>query len=344
MSDLDSSNKKFQIFISSTYSDLIEERRAVTESILGMNHIPVGMELFEASNEDQWTYIKNRIREIDYYIVIVAERYGSMGPDGISYTEMEYRFALESNIPIAAFLLHDSQRSNWPRDKVDFPNHEKINQFRLLCEQKVVAYWHDSGSLSSKCQLALGGLIRRYKRPGWVSGDLAVSPSVLSELARLSKENADLRELVSRYDASFGENSTMQKAINHITTSIGELILLYSPIVKFSIPEENFLDKDINNLTILQIFSNRVSDFYGTFDLSSLIQRSISEILSHRPLSNAQKWFRQLGEFLESLLQIWGIVESSRVQYQNGTAPYFKLSDLGSRVFDGSLMKYRKEI
>jgi hypothetical protein len=88
------SPKKYQIFISSTFEDLTEERRLVTEAILSMNHIPVGMELFAAGNEDQWTFIKNRIQESDYYIVIIAERYGSIGPKGISYTEMEYRYAI----------------------------------------------------------------------------------------------------------------------------------------------------------------------------------------------------------------------------------------------------------
>jgi Domain of unknown function (DUF4062) len=79
--------------------DLVDERRAVTEVILSMGHIPVGMELFEAGNEDQWSYIKNRILEVDYYLLIMAERYGSIGPGGISYTEMEYRYAIEPGGP-----------------------------------------------------------------------------------------------------------------------------------------------------------------------------------------------------------------------------------------------------
>jgi len=37
--------KKFQIFISSTYSDLIEERQAAVSAVLKAGHIPAGMEL-----------------------------------------------------------------------------------------------------------------------------------------------------------------------------------------------------------------------------------------------------------------------------------------------------------
>jgi hypothetical protein len=40
--------KKFQIFVSSTFVDLEDERRAVIEAILDLGHIPIGMEAFQA--------------------------------------------------------------------------------------------------------------------------------------------------------------------------------------------------------------------------------------------------------------------------------------------------------
>jgi len=43
-------NKKYQVFVSSTYKDLKEERMAVTHLLLKMGFIPVGMEQFPASN------------------------------------------------------------------------------------------------------------------------------------------------------------------------------------------------------------------------------------------------------------------------------------------------------
>ncbi|RUV66765.1 MAG: DUF4062 domain-containing protein [Mesorhizobium sp.] len=35
---------KYQIFVSSTYADLVDERRSVIEAVLNLGHIPVGME------------------------------------------------------------------------------------------------------------------------------------------------------------------------------------------------------------------------------------------------------------------------------------------------------------
>ncbi|MEO6908255.1 MAG: DUF4062 domain-containing protein [Abditibacteriaceae bacterium] len=83
-------NPKYQIFISSTYEDLKDEREQVLKAILRLGHIPIGMEMFNAANETQWEMIKRRIEESDYYIVIIAHRYGSIEKEsGLSYTEKE---------------------------------------------------------------------------------------------------------------------------------------------------------------------------------------------------------------------------------------------------------------
>ena len=96
------------------------------------------MELFQAGDESQWIYIKKSISECDYYLVIVAERYGSEGPEGRSYTEMEYRFASDMGIPVAAFLLDERARDGWPQGKLEPAKKEKIDAFRALCRSESV--------------------------------------------------------------------------------------------------------------------------------------------------------------------------------------------------------------
>lgn len=54
-------NKKYQVFVSSTYKDLQEARAKVRDAILSMYHFPVGMELFGAANEEQWQIISETI-------------------------------------------------------------------------------------------------------------------------------------------------------------------------------------------------------------------------------------------------------------------------------------------
>ena len=123
--------KKYQIFISSTYTDLIEERKKVRDTILNMLHFPVGMEVFGAADEEQWEIIKDTIDSSDYYVLIIARRYGTIiseGPDaGISYTEKEYRYAKEKGIPILAFLMDDSVAVTI--DKIDSEHKEELQNY-----------------------------------------------------------------------------------------------------------------------------------------------------------------------------------------------------------------------
>lgn len=44
-------DKRYQVFVSSTFEDLQEERREVMQALLSLNCIPTGMELFPAADE-----------------------------------------------------------------------------------------------------------------------------------------------------------------------------------------------------------------------------------------------------------------------------------------------------
>lgn len=54
-------DKRYQIFVSSTYADLREERSKVIQALMEMDCIPAGMELFPAADEDQWQFIRVQI-------------------------------------------------------------------------------------------------------------------------------------------------------------------------------------------------------------------------------------------------------------------------------------------
>lgn len=106
-------NKRYQIFISSTYEDLKEERQKVTQAILKLYHFPIGMEMFHADNEKQWIQIKNTIDMSDYYVLIIGRCCGTLiEKEKISYTEKEYNYALMKGIPILAFIIADDAKNN----------------------------------------------------------------------------------------------------------------------------------------------------------------------------------------------------------------------------------------
>ena len=54
-------DKRYQVFVSSTYADLKDERRAIIQTLIEMDCIPAGMELFPAADEERFQFIKSII-------------------------------------------------------------------------------------------------------------------------------------------------------------------------------------------------------------------------------------------------------------------------------------------
>ena len=139
--------RKYQIFVSSTYTDLKEDRDLVIKAILEMGHIPVGMEMFSAADEEQWSVIRRNIEQTDYYVVVVANRYGSVTDSGISYTEKEYDYAVAQGIPTLGFVLDPT--SSWPSNFTDtIPNQvSSLNLFKEKIKKKHVSFWKNRDDL-----------------------------------------------------------------------------------------------------------------------------------------------------------------------------------------------------
>src|SRR5438874_13386014 len=97
----------YSVFVSSTFEDLREERATVQKALLQLHCMPIGMELFGSADDETWEFIKRQIDDCDYYVVIIADKYGSVDNAGISYTEKEYDYAREVKKPIIAFVHGD---------------------------------------------------------------------------------------------------------------------------------------------------------------------------------------------------------------------------------------------
>jgi hypothetical protein len=200
---------KYQVFVSSTYEDLKEERDQVLKAILEMGHIPVGMELFSAGDEQQWELIKRQIDDSDYYIVVLAHRYGSR--DGaISYTEKEYDYAVSKKVPILGFVISDDAK--WPKSKIDEGTTQRaLVEFKNKVKKKIVNFWTGSEDLHGKVSISLGKAITAYPRPGWVRATTNVGPEVTNELSRLSKENSELRIALSAASSKVEEGREQEE-------------------------------------------------------------------------------------------------------------------------------------
>lgn len=183
--------KRYQVFVSSTYEDLQEERREVMQALLELNCIPAGMELFPASSEDQWSLIKRVIDDCDYYLLIIAGRYGSTNDKGISYTQMEFEYALSTGKPIIAFLHKNP-------DKIESGKTEKgknsLEEFRDKAKKKVIRYWETPVELGSVVSRSMINLIKNFPAEGWVKAGSIVDEKSIKEISRLQNENKSLRD------------------------------------------------------------------------------------------------------------------------------------------------------
>ena len=101
--------RKLQVFVSSTYSDLIDDRLAAIEAILAAGHIPAAMEQFSPGDETAWEKIRRWIDESDCFMLILGGRYGSLEPNsGKSYVHLEYEYALDKKKPFFSLLMDDT--------------------------------------------------------------------------------------------------------------------------------------------------------------------------------------------------------------------------------------------
>ena len=100
--------EKLKVFVSSTYTDLIEEHQAATQAILDAGHIPISIEFFRAG-KSQLKEIYRLIEKSDLFILILGGYYGYVEKEsGLSFTELEYRYAINKDIFIYPLILSDN--------------------------------------------------------------------------------------------------------------------------------------------------------------------------------------------------------------------------------------------
>lgn len=167
-------------------------------ALLELDCIPSGMELFPAANETQWDLIKRVIDECDYYILILGGRYGSIGPDGISYTEMEYRYALSIDKPIIAFVHKEPQKIPLGKSESDDVGKAKLAEFRAFVGKRLWKEWSSPADLGSVVSRSLIQLIKKSPAVGWVRANSLADKDAALELLRLKEQVEDLEKQLAR--------------------------------------------------------------------------------------------------------------------------------------------------
>lgn len=192
---VDALKRRYQVFVSSTFEDLKAERQHVMQALLETKCIPTGMELFPATSSEQWELIKRVIDECDYYLVIVAGRYGTTNERGISYTEREFDYAVEIGKPVIGF--YHREPGSIPGSKLESADkaRARLRVFTKKVKGTVCRPWVTPDELGSAVKSAILHELEFNPKPGWIRADAVPTSDVVE---KLKQRVADLEEQLKR--------------------------------------------------------------------------------------------------------------------------------------------------
>ncbi len=200
--------KKMQVFISSTFLDLEEERKIATNQILTSGHIPVGMELFVAENDAQLDVIYCCIDECDVLMVMLGGRYGSIdAKTNKSYVQLEYEYAKSKGIPIFALFLTDEfierKINALGRNCINYA--ERLDELkREILDNKVIVHIDNVDQVNGAVSNALKRVMDDYglEISGWIKNkpDILLRTYIESEIQKRGSEQVlDFSNAIKKY-------------------------------------------------------------------------------------------------------------------------------------------------
>jgi hypothetical protein len=195
-------DKRYQVFISSTFIDLQDERAKVQQAVMELECIPAGMEAFPAIDEEQFEFIKKVIDDCDYYLLVIGGRYGSVSNlTGLSYTEMEYDYAVSKGIRVIALLHKDPDSLPLRKSEQAVSSKKKLAAFReKVATGRLIKLWGNADELPGLVSSSLSKTMRTYPAIGWVRGNSVPSSELYKELNDVRKENDRLKEVLYEQD------------------------------------------------------------------------------------------------------------------------------------------------
>jgi hypothetical protein len=207
--------KKYQIFVSATFRDLQEERQDAIRSILDLDQIPSGMELFPATDEKQFEYIKQVIDECDYYLLIIGGRYGSVDDEGISYTEKEYDYAVENGKMVLGFIHSKPRRIELEKSETDPKLADKLEEFKVkVSTGRLVKYWSTRNELEPLVAKTIARAMADYPMEGWIRGSFVQQEALLLQVDQLRSINDELRKRNRELEIELGLQTSDLSGMN----------------------------------------------------------------------------------------------------------------------------------
>lgn len=311
--------KKYQVFISSTYKDLIQERRKVLEILLMADCIPAGMEAFVATDDAQFEVIKKVIDLCDYYILLIGKRYGSINEDTeLSYTEMEYDYAKSKNIPVLVFAIDSSV--NLPDKKIDEDVEKK---YKLKCfkekamNNRLASIWKTNDDLVGQLAISIMRAKLEIVRPGWQRASDFDEAALRREVMELKERNEELKNSLETANAQL-EDRMMHSDIAFEDVHISIEYYYYDKAKNKRNSEKKVMLKDIFKTVSTEMMDVQITEM-SVLNAISKVHLSKKKYLSDDQLvKRLLNQFKALGLLTtnwnsDKSMLFWGLTESGRV-------------------------------
>lgn len=323
-----SNNKMYQVFVSSTYEDLKDERNKVLQALLRINCIPIGMEYFNAADEDQFTVIKDLILSCDYYVLILGGKYGSIEEKSQkSYTQLEYEFAKSQNIPTIAFFPKNLLAFTGDKLEQDIDKKKKLEEFANIVKSQLCMSYTNADNLALNVISSLSKLIDTHPRYGWVRGDTVASNEANQKILDLQHENEVLKNEIASYKAG---DQTEFKTYQQGDDKFNLIIHPYNESNPFGL---DFNDKPIEfTLSWDEIFKIVGSAFVSPVQTNMAIGTIDDAICKKQGCHPNSYLDEQCAQTILSQFYALGYLDlKSGEVFQNGIMSYYVLNKYGMR-------------
>jgi formylglycine-generating enzyme required for sulfatase activity len=159
-----------KVFISSTFYDLREHRKAVRDTILRLRHHPIAMEDFGARPQTWNKAVLQAMEDCGAFVGIYAHRYGTI-PAGDIYSITEQEFRKAQSLGLRCFLYRVDPEYPWPPKYIDQgTSREKLERFMRRVDTFLRGTFTDPVDLARQVGTDLG---RELPKP-------AIGPKILS--------------------------------------------------------------------------------------------------------------------------------------------------------------------
>lgn len=333
-------DKRYQVFVSSTYTDLIEERQIVFQTLMEMDCIPAGMELFPAADEDQFEFIKKVIDDCDYYLLIVGGRYGTLAEDQISYTEKEFDYAVASGKKAVVLVHKDPDTIPSGKSESDPDIRKKLETFKKKAMTgRLVDFWEEPKDLRGIVAVSLNKTIKMFPAIGWVRGDKVANESLLLEANQLRMENETLQsQLVGQSEEIWGDHEQLDDFDAYFIVKYNDTEL--DPLDFGTKTERKVHEVKRSWRQLFRLIAPTAMNFGELNSARSAVYENIShekDMLGYyaRRLMN---W-----DVIIAQMQGYRLINVEQVVNREGyTSTKIRLTDKGMKEYNRSLLVYKK--